>query len=166
MYGLKCLEYLKLQKSYDELSDKYDKAMGQLDTAALLNKNLETLNDMKDMEIQDLRTALAFQSLPDPDINSLVHIMSDPDTNLKKVLMKMSLTTVIKSTLAIFLHHNFVCIAKNQSKLSLIIMCCVPCGPWLIRCTLMFANHMKGSTLTEYVTPFTLVKSTKAQLLG
>ena len=80
-YGLKCLEYLKLQKSYDELSDKYYDAMGQLDTAALLNKNLETLNDMKHMEIQDLRTALAFQSLPDPDINSLVHIMSKPDTN-------------------------------------------------------------------------------------
>ena len=78
-YGLKCLEHLKLQKSYDELEQKYTDALCDIDGGVFWNNSLKTLLAMKNEEIDNLKKALASKNShpSSPGINSLLGIMDN-----------------------------------------------------------------------------------------
>ena len=59
-YGMKCLEFLKLQKSYDQLNEQFVDAQIEINGFKYKENDLRTLLAMKDQEIDDLNRTIQF----------------------------------------------------------------------------------------------------------
>ena len=82
-YGMKCLELLKLQKSYDELNEKFVGAEIAINSFKYKENDLRTLLAIKDQEINDLKeTVSLFQPSSPPDLNAMMAIMDPPALQL------------------------------------------------------------------------------------
>ena len=76
--------HTKLQAKHINLQNEHTDLQLDLNTGTYLNTSLQTLVDMKQMEIDDLKQTLALYKPSSPiNINALVEIMDQPDLDLK-----------------------------------------------------------------------------------
>ena len=84
-YGSKCLEFLKLQKQYDQLNDKYVDAEITINGFQYKENDLRTLLAMKNQEIEDLKETVALFKPSSPlDLNAMMAIMDPPHLDLEQ----------------------------------------------------------------------------------
>ena len=84
-YGLKCLEFLKLQRDYDALNEKYTNANITIHGNVFENNRLTTLLAMKNKEIADLNETLQlYTPQSPPDDVALANIMDPPELDLQQ----------------------------------------------------------------------------------
>ena len=74
--------HTNLQAKHINLENEYTDLKLDLESGVFLNTSLQTLVDMKQMEIDDLKVQLASNNLPEPDIAAFMGVFDSPDTKM------------------------------------------------------------------------------------